>query len=253
MDLEACSMGVSLTNVHKHQPNRRKIVLSTLSNKELAVYVTRQVSYFFPDDLSSSENEIERMIEVVMERVNICFSAINNRYFQVEGQSCFNHLHSDQYAMFLYFLSNTTYREGVNTRLCEKLFYLNKLLNGIDVFYEVELPDIFVFSHPIGAVLGRAKYSNYFLVSQECTVGAAREAEAGKKSVYPVIGKYCAMYKGASILGNCNVGDNCKISAHSLLIDQDLEAHSIYIGTRLNHIIKENRAHDNIWGNEQYE
>ena len=211
-------------------------------------FVSRQLAHFFPDGKPEYDADIKRHIDLVMDRVSFCFSAVKNRYFQVEGQPCFNHLHSDQYSMFLYFLSNTLYKQDANIHVCEKLFYLNKVLNGIDVFYEVELPDIFLFSHTAGIILGRATYSNYFLVSQECTVGAAREAEAGKKSVYPVIGEYCAMYKGASILGNCNVGDNCKISAHSLLIDQNLVSNNIYIGTRLNHVIKRNRAHDNIWG-----
>lgn len=220
----------------------------SLSIEDLVSYVSMQIGYFFPDGNQEYEADIKLHIDSVMDRVSFCFSAVKNRYFQMEGQPIFNHLHSDHYSMFLYFLSNTLYKEDTNTRLCEKLFYLNKALNGIDVFYEVELPDIFLFCHPLGTVLGRAKYDNYFLVNQECTIGAAREAEAGRKSVYPIIGEYCALYKGASILGNCNVGDNCKISAHSLLIDQHLESNSIYIGTRLNHIIKKNRTHDNIWG-----
>ncbi|MBE3119318.1 MAG: serine acetyltransferase [Candidatus Atribacteria bacterium] len=183
----------------------------------------------------------------MLDRVNACFSAVYNRYFQVEGQTRINHLHSDQYAMFLFFLANTHYKEQVDTHLCEKVFYLNKLLNGIDAFYEVEWPDIFLFSHPLGTVLGRANYSNFFLVYQECTIGAARAAESDRKNIYPVLGEYCAVYKGAAILGNCHVGNNYKISAHSLLIDQDLEANQIYIGTRLNHVVKENRAPNNIW------
>ena len=212
----------------------------------LVHYLKKQLSYFFPDD--RSVQDMDKHTEETFDRIERCFSAVNNHYFRRGGQTYFNHLNSDQYSMFLYFLSNTLYRQQVNIHLCEKLFYLNKALNGIDVFYEVELPDIFLFVHPIGTVLGRAKYSNYFLVSQECTVGAAREAEVDRSNIYPVLGQYCAMYKGAAVLGNCNVGDNCKISAHSLLIDQDLESDSIYIGTRLNHVIKKNRSHDNIWG-----
>ena len=223
-------------------------MIISLRIADLVSFVSRQLAHFFPDGKPKYEADIKLHIDLAMDRVSFCFSAVKNRYFQVEGQPCLNHLHSDQYAMFLYFLSNTLYKEEANTHLCEKLFYLNKALNGIDVFYEVELPDIFLFSHTIGIVLGRAKYSNYFLVSHECTVGGAREAEADRTNIYPVLGQYCAMYKGAAILGNCNVGDNCKISAHSLLVDQNLESESIYIGTRLNHVIKKNQAHDNIWG-----
>ena len=38
------------------------------------------------------------------------------------------------------------------------------ILHGIDVFFTVDLPDIFLFCHPLCTVLGRAQYSDYFLV-----------------------------------------------------------------------------------------
>ena len=44
--------------------------------------------------------------------------------------------------------------------LASKAYCLNKALHAIDVFYEVELPEIFFLEHPLGTVLGRAKYSN---------------------------------------------------------------------------------------------
>lgn len=53
-------------------------------------------------------------------------------------------LYSDQYAMFLYLLSNTIHRRTDWQSLCDKLFFLNKALYGIDAFYEVEFPDIFL-------------------------------------------------------------------------------------------------------------
>jgi len=220
----------------------------SLTKRELVEYVTRQLNNCFPDSMPVKKDVIDKHIDLTLDRVGVCFAAVHNRYFQAAGQTLFNHLHNDQYAMFLYFLANTLYMEEVDVRICEKLFYLNKMLNSIDVFYEVELPNIFLFSHPLGAVLGRAKYADYFFVHQECTVGGARSAKSDTKNVYPVLGKYCALYKGAAVLGNCHVGDNCKISAHSLLIDQDLGANQIYIGTRINHVIKKNRATDNIWG-----
>lgn len=220
----------------------------TIGRHELVRYVTAQLNNCFPDSVPVKEAQIGRHMDLTLDRVGACFAAVNNRYFQVNGRSNFNHLHNDQYSMFLYFLSNTLFKEGEDARVCEKLFYLNKMLNGIDAFYEITLPNIFLFCHPLGTVLGRARYADYFLVNQECTIGAAREAKAGEKSIFPVLEKYCAVYKGAAVLGACHVGANCKISAHSLLIDQDLEANKIYIGTRLNNVIKENKGPDHIWG-----
>lgn len=220
----------------------------SIGRQELVKYVIAQLNNCFPDGVPVKEAQIGRYIDLTLDRVGVCFTAVHNRYFQVNGQPCFNHLHSDQYAMFLYFLSNTLYREKADVPLCEKLFYLNKMLNSIDVFYSVELPDIFLFSHPLGTILGRASYANNFLVHQGCTVGASREAKSGEKNIYPVLEKYCALYMGSAVLGKCHVAANCKISAHSLLIDQDLEANKIYIGTKMNHVVKENKGPDHVWG-----
>lgn len=35
-------------------------------------------------------------------------------------------------------------------------------MNGIDIFYDVVLPDFFTLNHQVGTVLGRASYSDGF-------------------------------------------------------------------------------------------
>lgn len=122
------------------------------------------------------------------------------------------------------------------------------MLHGLDVYYEVELPDIFCFCHPLGTVLGRAKYSNYLLVYQGCTVGAAREAGLEARSEYPELAEYVAIYKGGMIMGRSTVGRNCKIAAHSVLMDLNLSPNSIYVGDPLGYVIKDNqKGPDKIW------
>lgn len=217
----------------------------SLSKEDLVNYVISQLNHFFPDQKSTKPIAIK--IDLTLDRLEYCFSAINNSYYRTESGVNFNHLHSDQYATFLYFLANTLYRKGIEKQVCEKIYYLNKCLHSIDVYFEVELPDIFLFAHSVGTVLGRAKYSNYFRVQQNCTVGGAREAQQGFAIEYPHIGPFVSVYVGASILGNCNIGENCKISAQSVLLDQDLPPNSIYIGTHKNNIIKSNRYKDLIW------
>jgi len=220
-------------------------MIISLESEPLVRYVGRQLDTFFPDGLSTSP--IATVIDEVLQRLERCFSALNNRYFRRDGMAVFDHLHSDQYAMFLYFLSNTLWRSGADARLCNKVYCLLKMMNSIDIFYEVALPDIFLLGHSIGSVLGRASYSDYLLVQQNCTIGASREEPGGASGKYPTIGRFVAVYKGASILGDCHIGENCKIAAHSILIDQDLPPDSLYIGTKDNHVIKPNLHHDNIW------
>ena len=59
--------------------------------------------------------------------------------------------------------------------------------------HEVELPDIFLFSHPLGTILGRARYANYFLVYQHCTIGSNLDG------IYPTFGEGVAMFGGKNV------------------------------------------------------
>ena len=113
---------------------------------------------------------------------------------------------------------------GEDTSVCAKLFALNKALHGVDAFYEVELPDVFRWVHPLGTVLGRGNYSDFFLVYQRCGIGS-------NKDVYPKLGKFCSMHPGSSVLGSCDVGERCELGAEALLLDSSLPEGTLYVGT----------------------
>src|SRR3972149_442745 len=108
-------------------------------------YLTKQLTIFFPDNIGISKDEIKPPFDLALQRTEYCFSKINSKYFRDETGVIFNHLHADQYAMFLYFLSHTLYKNNSDPVLCAKVFQLNRYLHGIDAYYEVELPDIFLF------------------------------------------------------------------------------------------------------------
>ena len=82
---------------------------------------------------------------------------------------------------------------------------------------------IFLFCSSPGYRLGRGNYSNYFIVYQRCNIGSNHD-------IYPSMGENLIMHPGSAILGNCKVGDNCRLLRGSLMLDMDLEANSIYIG-----------------------
>ena len=73
--------------------------------------------------------------------------------------------------IFLYYLSHEIYANTQNTILCDKIYYLNKIMNSVDLFYAIELPQKFGAEHPLGSVMGRAKYGDGFFFYQGCTVG----------------------------------------------------------------------------------
>jgi serine O-acetyltransferase len=212
----------------------------SMPKNELLDYIVKQINLFFPDGKTVKKTEIQTSFEEALQRTEFCFSKINIKYFRKNNCVMFDHLHADQYAMFLYFFSNTLYRNEGSSGLCTKLFQLNRYLHGIDALYEVELPEIFLFVHPLGTVLGRATYSNYFIVYQQCNIGSNHDN-------YPILQEHITMHPGSSILGNCRVSSNCKIGAGSLLLDRDLEQNSLYIGNPRDFIIKKVENPNPVW------
>jgi len=186
-----------------------------------ANYVYHQLGNIFPDTTLANFTAISRAFDEAMGRMTFCLSHIRNKYFAE-----FDHLHGDQYAMFLYYLSNMVECEDTANRL----YLLNKVLHGVDIFYEVKMPDVFMLVHPVGTVLGRATYGNYFKVYHNCSVGS-------NNNIYPVIGEYVTLHPGAMVFGQSKVGDHCRIGAKSLLIDKDIEPYMTYKGDPKKHNI----------------
>ena len=196
---------------------------SSLDVAELARYAARQVNATFPDGRDALEAQLLKSAGAAFERLEHCFSKVDNKYFFDGEGAIFNHLHGDQYAMWLYMLSNELFCQSGDPGLCNKLFLLNKALNGCDIFYEVKLPDIFLLVHPLGTVLGRGEYSDYFVAYQRCGVGS-------NKDVYPTFGRHVVLRPGSAVLGNSRIGDCCQIATESLVLDRDVPDHTLYIG-----------------------
>ena len=152
----------------------------------------------------------------------------------------FSHLHGDQYAMWLYLLGNELHLQGAPADLCSKTFLLNKALHGCDIFHEVELPSIFLLVHPLGTVLGRAAYDDYFVSYQRVGVGSNHD-------IYPRFGKHVTLRPGASVLGDCSVGDHCQIATNALLLDRDLKAGSRYIGEPKSWVVRPEETVYPLW------
>lgn len=220
-------------------------MILSLPRYRLAEYIRRQIDVFFPD--GEPLTALNGGIDEALDRLEACFVHVADAGFQKDGKPYFNHLHSDHYAMFVYLLSRVLHESGADRQICEKLFCLNKALYGIDAFYEVALPRVFLFSHATGSVLGRATYGDFLLVYQHCTVGAARTPKGAGRCVYPVLGSHVSLYAGATVLGACRIGDMCKISAHSLITNRRLICNTIYRGTPEKFETITHPFADNIW------
>tara|TARA_R100000935_G_scaffold19518_1_gene37499 strand:+ start:10832 stop:11464 length:633 start_codon:yes stop_codon:yes gene_type:complete len=201
-----------LTKLIKHQLNN----LFFLNESESIT-----LDYCLPSALKLTEN---------------CFQYSKNKYYKSNGNVFFSIYHSGQYCIFLYFLARQIFIDYPEERtLADKLYYLNKTLNGLDLYYEVNMPAVFHLDHPVGSVIGRATYGDGFTFSQLCTVG-------NNKGVFPVIGENVLMLSGSKILGNSYIGKHTIISANTYIKDQDVPDNSIVFGSSPNLTIKKRRV-----------
>jgi serine O-acetyltransferase len=215
-------------------------IRSTLALEDLVELASAQVNSIFPDGKPVHAAELLDSAARSLERLEYCFVHISNKYFFDGQQAVFNHLHGDQYAMWLYFLGNQLHLDGASLATREKLFLLNKVLHGCDIYYEITLPPIFLLVHPLGTVLGRAIYQDYLLIYQRVGIGSNHE-------IYPQLGRHLTLRPGSSVLGQSRVGDYCSIATDSLLLDQDLPNHSIYIGNPRDYVIYHRQQVQAIW------
>ena len=111
--------------------------------------------------------------------------------------------------------------------MATKLFLINKYLHGLDLYFSVELPEVFMLVHPVGSVIGNASYGNFFVAYQNCTIGSTVK---NGKYIYPVFGENVTMYARSAVIGNCEVESNVVIGANSFILNSKIPSNSIVTG-----------------------
>jgi serine O-acetyltransferase len=208
-----------------------KVTFTTsLNPKELSAYVTNLLNLHFPDGDPILPAEISATLPRALERLEMCMTGIQRKYFNEGGKIRFDHMNSDHMATFLYLLANTSWKQTSQTRIATKLFYLNKLMNSIDLYFSVALPEVFFLVHPVGSVVGNATYGNYMAIYQGCTIGAVDGA-------YPTFGEGTILYAGATVLGDTRTGNDVIFGARAFVIGSEIPSNSVVTGSFPNHKI----------------
>lgn len=208
-------------------------MITSIPLETIEQQLLRQLSSFFflsEEDIGLIKFKMKRVIS----RCEYCFSHTVNKYYSYNGETFFNPYQSAQYTIFLYYFANTISYETGNQLLADKLYYLNKIMNACDLYHEVELPDFFTLDHPVGSVMGRARYGEGFSFSQNCTVG-------NNRGIYPTLGQNVQMCANPSIIGDCNIGDNVIIGANSGVKDENVPDNCIVFGYSPNLTIKQKK------------
>lgn len=215
--------------------NKQPVDVS-IGEENLIVLLRRQLSFFCVQDSDLDISELRQGVNLALDRTAYCFSRINNKYYKHDGIPSLDPSHTGQYTIFLYFLANSLYAINTNgSGIAPKVYALNKMLHCVDIFYEINLPNIFYLDHPVGSVIGRASFSDYFQFRQHCTVG-------NNHGKFPRFGKNVQLWSGVTILGNCHVGDNVIFSSATFVKDEDIPSGSVVFGNSPNLVIKDRKA-----------
>ena len=204
---------------------------TSLTTDELSSYLARQLSCFFPDrELAAAE--LRSGVVGALERVEHCFSRVRRRGYYADGCATFDHLHTDQYAAFLWFVGNTIHKLGGDRRQATKTYALNKALHGLDVYFEVGMPEVFCFQHPVGTVIGRAVLSDYLFVYQNVNLGGSVDLE------YPTLGTGVVLFNGAAVTGKTVVGDNVWVGPQANVKEGAVPSSSVVFGAGPSLVVK---------------
>ena len=210
----------------------KKNFSTSLTTEDLTLYVSSQLNALFPDNSKIEQNILKPYILKALERLRWCFIHLPIKGFYDNSEYKYSHLNTDQHAIFLYFLCNTIFNENGPQYLAEKIYALNKLLHSVDIFYEVKMPDIFTLVHPVGTVLGRANYNDYFSAYHNVSIGSDLEGNI------PSFGNGVVMFSGSKVIGESSIGDNCFISLGTIIISEDIKQDSLVFGQSPNLILK---------------
>lgn len=184
-------------------------------DKELVNYVADQLHGMIPIKLEKDKILLQNALKVSIKRLKDCFSGI-----RIWDSNKFNILQSQQYCTFLYLLANTIWKETGETSLPTRLFLLNKALNSIELFYEVNMPKVFLIGHSVGSVFAKAVYGNRIVFFQNVTVGRVGSSA-------PVIGENVVLYPQAVVSGASRIGNNCVVSAGCVIHNRNIPDNNI--------------------------
>lgn len=105
--------------------------------------------------------------------------------------------------------------------------FITRILTGIDIHPGAKIGDRFFIDHGEGVVIGETTIiGDDVLIYQQVTLGGTGK-DLGKR--HPTVGNSVIIGAGAKVLGNITIGDNSRIGAGSVVID-DVPEHATVVG-----------------------
>jgi serine O-acetyltransferase len=184
--------------------------LVDLTADELVDYTCAQAKALFPSRREDAfRTAVEQALDEALFRTIRCINGV-----KIWKENRFDRFHSTQYCLYLYYLANTIHRSGGDAEAKTRLFLLNKALNGIDLFYEIDMPQVFFIGHSVGVVLAKATYGERLVLYQNATVGK-------NHGVAPVIEEGVILYPNTAVIGRATVRRGTVISQGVGVVNRD--------------------------------
>jgi serine O-acetyltransferase len=186
------------------------------TRESLLDYLTAQCAGVVPDGREAAFRAVaDAHLDEALERLHVCINACAP--WRADE---FNVLQSSQHTIFLYYLANTIWQRSGDTEAPTRLFLMNKAFNGIDLFYEIAMPEVFYIGHSVGIVLAKATYGNYLVLYQNSTVGR-------HKDQIPRIGDRVVLYPNTAVIGRSVVEDDAVVSQGVSVVNRHVPKGSI--------------------------
>lgn len=149
----------------------------------------------------------------IYSRIAEQFSRVRNKYYRCDGAPTLRLGHNAQYSIFLYHLSRSQFAAG-DRLAADKLYALLRMVSSFDLYYEVSLPRLWACDHPLGSVIGRARFAEAatFFFVQNCTIG-------NNNGIYPDILGNLHMLPNSNLLGATKVVGNVVLANGACAID----------------------------------
>jgi serine O-acetyltransferase len=186
------------------------------TRESLLAYTVAQCAAVVPDGREAAfRSAVDAHFDEALGRLHRCINACAP--WRADE---FNVLQSSQHAIYLYFLANTIWKRSGDTAAPTRLFLMNKAFNGIDLFYEIAMPEVFYIGHSVGIVLAKATYGNYLVLYQNSTVGR-------HKDQIPVLGERVVLYPNTAVIGRSVVEDDTVVSQGVSVVNKRVPKGSI--------------------------
>lgn len=198
----------------------------TINNQFLLEQIVRYLKIFG----EISQCEIDALNNSLPNVVSISEQSFS-RYSNLPKK--FNIYQTHHSIYLIYKLARMLYLEGFESA-SEKLYLVNRMVNGIDLFYRIEMPENFICGHGLGTVFSRATYGDYLVVFQNSTIGVNR-------GNYPTIGSKVVIYSNCVVAGSTEIGENSVVSPGTVIVNKKIPPNSIVFGgSGTSLVIKEN-------------